>query len=543
MFWVTRGGDTWSRSAGPLQSSGAALAETDTGKLSAQQWLMLVAVMTGTFLSMLNDFIVNVATPAIRDELGASFTEVQFIIGGYILVYGVVLVTGGRLGDIFGHRRMFLLGGGLFTLASLACGLAPDPATLIVFRVMQALGAAIFYPQVLSILQLAFTGRARAKAFSVFGATIGLASIAGQLIGGVLIGANLFGLTWRPIFLIDVPVGVIAIAIAAATLPRLAGDARARLDVPGVGLLTVALVLVVFPLIQGRELGWPLWIIMLPVLSVPVLGAFLLWEQRVTDRSGTPLVPPKLYKIRSFGAGNAVALLFFAGNSGLFFLLPLQLQAGLGHTALYAGLTFTPLAATFTIGSLLAPKLQPRLGNRVLSLGYAFNAVGNAALLLTAVNAGAEMTGWLLAPSMAVIGLGQGLGMSPLVAAALVDVPEENAGAASGVIQTIMQVGMAFGVTLIGLVFFTVLGSGTGPVAYSEAFAAALIAQPVLALLALALVPLLATRADGTTRPSATVRSAHDRPSGQAGGTRNRCSRPGAAGGRRHHGGFRLGRK
>ncbi|MEV0087105.1 MFS transporter [Saccharopolyspora sp. NPDC050642] len=480
----------------PPKSPGTAPAEA--GKLSAHQWLMLVAVMTGTFLSMLNDFIVNVATPAIRDELGASFAEVQLIIGGYILVYGVVLVTGGRLGDIFGHRKMFLLGSGLFTLASLACGLAPDPALLIVFRIMQALGAAIFYPQVLSILQLAFTGRARAKAFSVFGATIGLASIAGQLIGGVLIGANLFGLTWRPIFLINVPVGLIAIAIAAATLPKLADTAEARLDSLGVGLLTVTLVLLIFPLIQGRELGWPSWIITLLVLAVPALIVFLLWERRVASRDNSPLVPPQLYKIRSFSAGNAIALLFFAGNSGLFFLLPLQLQAGLGHTALYAGLTFTPLAATFTIGSLLAPKLQPGLGNHVLSLGYAINVLGNVAILFTAISAGAGMTGWMLAPSMAVIGVGQGLGMSPLVAAVLVDVPEEDAGAASGVIQTIMQVGMAFGVTVIGLLFFTVLGADTAPAAYSQAFIAALVAQPVLALLALALVPLLTSRRAAT---------------------------------------------
>ncbi|MFI0468706.1 MFS transporter [Saccharopolyspora sp. 5N102] len=482
----------------PPKSPGTAPTEADTGKLSAQQWLMLVAVMTGTFLSMLNDFIVNVATPAIRDELGASFAEVQLIIGGYILVYGVVLVTGGRLGDIFGHRKMFLLGSGLFTLASLACGLAPDPALLIVFRIVQALGAAIFYPQVLSILQLTFTGHARAKAFSVFGATIGLASIPGQLIGGVLIGANLFGLTWRPIFLINVPVGLIAIAIAAATLPKLADTAKARLDSLGVGLLTVTLVLLIFPLIQGRELGWPSWIITLLVLAVPALVVFLLWERRVASRDNSPLVPPQLYKIRSFSAGNAIALLFFAGNSGLFFLLPLQLQAGLGRTALYAGLTFTPLAATFTIGSLLAPKLQPRLGNHVLSLGYAINVLGNVAILFTAINAGAGMTGWMLAPPMAVIGLGQGLGMSPLVAAVLVDVPEKDAGAASGVIQTIMQVGMAFGVTVIGLVFFTVLGAETAPAAYSQAFIAALVAQPVLALLALALVPLLISRREAT---------------------------------------------
>lgn len=463
--------------------------------ISVRDRLLLVAVLTGTFLSMLNDFIVNVATPAIRAELGATYAEVQLVIGGYILVYGVALVTGGRLGDIFGHRRMFLLGAGLFTLSSLACGLAPNPALLIAFRIAQALSAALFYPQVLSILQLVFTGRARAKAFSAFGATIGLASIAGQLIGGMLIGADLFGLTWRPIFLINVPVGLIAIAIAAWTLPKRADRTGTRLDLPGVGLLSATLVLLIFPLVQGRELGWPTWTVGLLVLSAPALLAFLWWERRVTAGAKSPLVPPELYKIRGFGAGNAIALLFFAGNSGLFFLLPLQLQSGLGHSALYSGITFTPLAVTFTLGSLLAPKLAPRLGNHVLSLGYGINVVGNTIVLVIAISAGTEMTGWLLAPAMAVVGLGQGLGMSPLVAAALADVPGKHSGAASGVIQTVMQVGMAFGVTVIGLVFFDALGSGTGPVEYSRAFTIALITQPLLALLALALVPLLTTRA------------------------------------------------
>jgi len=465
-------------------------------RLTGKQWLMLLAVLTGTFLAMLNDFIVNVATPAIRDELSASFSEVQFIIGGYILVYGLVLVTGGRLGDMFGHRRMFLYGTGLFAVASLACGVAPDPVTLIVFRVVQAVGAALFYPQVLSLLQINFPGALRGKAFAAFGATIGLAAVAGQLVGGVLVSANLFGLSWRPIFLINVPIAVAIILVAVATLPKSKDLVRTRLDGGGIALLTATLALLTIPLIQGRELGWPVWLIVLLVLTVPALAAFLRWEQRMADRGGAPLVPPALYKIRTFSAGNAIALLFFAGNSGLFFLLPLQLQAGLGHTALYAGLTFTPLAVFFTIGSLIAPRVQARLGgNHVLTVGYAINFVGNVVLLITVIGMGADITGLALAPSLAVVGLGQGMGMSPLVSAALVDVPEGDVGAASGVIQTLMQIGVSFGVTVIGLIFFTVLGSGQpSPEGYSSAFTAALIAQPILALAALLLVPQLKRR-------------------------------------------------
>lgn len=469
----------------------------DEARLTGRQWLMLAAVMTGTFLAMLNDFIVNVATPAIREGLAASYAEVQLVIGGYVLVYGLLLVTGGRLGDIHGPRRLFLLGAVLFTLASLACGLATTPLVLIFSRIVQAVGAALFYPQVLSVLQLAFDGRQRARAFAAFGATIGLASIAGQLLGGVLVDLDLFGLSWRPVFLINVPVGLAVLVVAALVLPGVSARARPRLDLVGVALATAALALLTLPLIVGRDLGWPIWILAMLVLSAPALALFLGWEQSLSGRGKSPLVPPLLFGIRSFSVGNAIALLFFAGNSGLFFLLPMQLQIGLGYSALYAGLTFTPLAAAFTVGSLLAPRLLPRLGNHVLTLGYAVNLIGNVALLITATVVGQEMTGLILAPALAVVGLGQGLGMSPLLGAALVGVPEEDAGSASGVIQTVMQIGIAFGVTVVGLVFFTVLGpDAPTPDSYTRAFTVALIVQPALALLALILVPALTPRSE-----------------------------------------------
>ncbi|MBW4717189.1 MFS transporter [Saccharothrix obliqua] len=461
------------------------------GRTTGRRWLVLVAVMTGTFLSMLNDFIVNVATPAIRTDLSATFAEIQLIIGGYVLVYGLLLVPAGRLGDIHGHRGLFLIGAALFSVASLACGLAPNPPVLIVFRVVQAVGAALLYPQVLSILQLTFTGRQRATAFAVYGATISLASIAGQLIGGVLVEADLFGLGWRAVFLINVPVALATVAAAAVSLPRTRAAVRPRLDLPGLGLLTATLALLTFPLIQGREFGWPLWLIALLVLSAPALAAFVAYEQRRTRQGRFALVPPSLFRIRGFSAGNAIALIFFAGNSGLFFLLPLQLQNGLGHSALYAGLTFSPLAVAFGIGSVLAPRVQRRIGDHVLSLGYAVNVVGNIALLVCVVVAGADMTGWLLAPALFVVGLGQGLGVSPLIGAALRDVPEGDAGSASGVIQTLMQIGVAFGVAVIGLVFFAVLGTATDPVGYTTAFTWSLVAGPVLSLISLLLVPAL----------------------------------------------------
>ncbi|GAB3449368.1 MFS transporter [Actinophytocola sediminis] len=460
-------------------------------RLFGRQRLMLVAVMTGTFLSMLNDFIVNVATPAIRTDLGATASQLQLIIGGYVLVYGLLLVLNGRLGDIHGHRTLFLAGTALFSVASLACGLAPNPETLVVFRVAQAGGAAMLYPQVLSILQLSFTGRQRATAFAVFGTTISLASVAGQLIGGVLVEADLFGLGWRTVFLINVPVALGALALAAVSLPRTRAAVRPTLDLPGLGLLTVTLALLSFPLLQGTDLGWPRWLIGLLLLTAPALAVFVRYEQRRTSRGQFALVPPALFRIRTFSAGNAIALIFFAGNSGLFFLLPLHLQNGLGHSALYAGLTFTPLAVAFGLGSMLAPRIQAAVGYHVLTTGYGINLVGNVALLTVVIAAGSSMTGWLLAVPMFVVGLGQGLGVSPLIGAALHDVPGDDAGTASGVIQTLMQVGIAFGVAVIGLIFFTVLGPATDPDSYHTAFTWALVASPVLSLTSLLLVPTL----------------------------------------------------
>lgn len=322
----------------------------------------MVVAMAAVFMAIMDSFIVNVAAPSLRTELGASFAQVELAVGGYVLVYGLLLVTGGCFGDLFGHRRLFLVGAVVFTLASLAAGLAPDPVSLIVFRALQAIGATLFYPQVLSVVQTTFTGKAHARAFAVFGAVIGLASIAGQLFGGLLITADLFGLGWRNVFLINVPVGLLTVYGAMRTLPGHTETARTRLDLTGVGLLTAALSLLFVPLIEGPHTGWPSWTVVSLIGAPIVFAGFVVWEKRLARRGGNPLVNLSLFRRRSFGAGNAIAVAFFAGNAGLFFVLTLQLQSGMGYSALEAGLTFTPLAVTFAIASLIAPRLAPRLG-------------------------------------------------------------------------------------------------------------------------------------------------------------------------------------
>lgn len=459
-------------------------------KARHQRWALLV-VMAGTFVAIMDSFIVNVAVPSIRTDLDASFTQVELAVAGYVLAYGLLLVTGGRLGDIFGYKRMFIAGVALFTLASLACGLAPDPSSLIVARVVQAAGAALFYPQVLSIMQTAFEGRAKARAFAIFGATIGVGSIAGQVVGGTLISADLFGLSWRPIFLINLPIGALVLIGALVFLPALHGTERPRLDLRGVLLLSAALLLLALPLVEGHTSGWPLWLWGVLASAIPVFALFLLWERRVSNSGGDPLVPPSLLRLPTFAAGNVLALAFFAGNAGLFFILTLYLQGGLGYAPVIAGLVFTPLAVTFVVASLVAPRMQERMGLEVLALGYAVNALGTAMLLGSALAFGEELNAWILMPSLAVIGFGEGLGVSPLFGAVLRDVPEHEAGSASGVVETTTQIGMSLGVTVVGLIFLTVLGTAGELTVYTSAFTLALIANLALALAAVVLVPLV----------------------------------------------------
>ncbi|MEU5366934.1 MFS transporter [Streptomyces sp. NPDC005925] len=460
---------------------------------------MLLVAMAATFMAMMDSYIVNVAIPSIRTDLGASVSAAEMTVAGYILIYGLFLVTGGRLGDIVGYRRMFLTGLSLFTAASLACGIAPNPETLIVFRCAQGLAAALFFPQILSIIQTTFDGTRRDKALALFGVTIGLAAISGQLIGGILVHLDLFGWGWRPIFLVNLPLGLATIAGAALTMPGIKGTHRPRLDLPGVGLLTAALLLLTFPLAEGRTADWPAWCFVMMALSVPFFIAFGRWELRLSARGGQPLISPSLLRLRGYRSGNAVFLAFFAGNAGLFFVLAVQLQSGLGYSAIESGLLFAPLGIAFTAVSLYVPKLMPRLGLHILTAGYGINALGYLALLLTAWAAGDDMSGPMLVPALVVIGIGQGLGVSPLLGTALAEVPPTEAGSAAGVLETMGQLGMTIGITLVGLLYFTTLGETPGRHDYAEAFTVTLVLNLALSLLAMLCVPPLRRAAAAAT--------------------------------------------
>lgn len=468
--------------------------------LQSRRWLILATVSIGTFMAILDVFIVNVAIPAISKGLGASFGEIELVIASYTLAYAVLVITGGRLGDLYGYKRLFIIGMVGFTLASALCGLAPTALVLIAARVLQGISAALMYPQVLSIIQLTFTGRDRNVALGVFGATIGLASIAGQVLGGFLIQANLFGSTWRPVFLVNVPLGVLALVAASILLMNQeAPSRRVRLDVVGVGIVTVALLLLVIPLVSGREAGWPLWMILSLVASLPAFVAFAWFEQRLAARGGSPLVNLALFKQRAFSVGVVIALVFFAGNAGFLFVLTLFLQLGLGFSPLHAGLTFIPFSAAFFVSSLLAPRLIPVLGRGVLSLGYFTTALGMFALLTIIQLAGTSVSSWVLVPALLVQGFGVGLGLTPLVGTIVSRVQSRDAGAAAGVVSTAFQMGNVLGIALVGLVFFILLGlqsaASTHAVQYVAAISGTLPFIAALTLTAYGLVFLLPSEA------------------------------------------------
>ena len=370
--------------------------------------IVLAVVLTASFMILLDISIVNVAIPSIQRNLNASYGQIQLVIAFYSLAYAVVLITGGRLGDIFGRKRLFIIGMTGFVLASAACGFAQSPEMLIASRVIQGVMAALMYPQVLSVIQVTFPVSRRGSAFAALGAVIGLATITGPILGGLLIQGNLFGLDWRPIFLVNLPVGIAAILGAVFLLHETRAPDAPHLDVPGVVIVSLGVGLLIYPLIEGRDAGWPLWAFVSMVAAVPCLAAFLCYERRRTLRHASPLVDTSLFEHRSFVAGLFVGMSVFAGIPAFFLTFTLLLQIGLGFTALQAGLTSFPFALGSVIASTASARLAPRLGRNILSVGSAVLALGGAGFILTLHLAGPGLQGWQLAPVLLVAGTGLG---------------------------------------------------------------------------------------------------------------------------------------
>ncbi|HTT51983.1 MAG TPA: MFS transporter [Streptosporangiaceae bacterium] len=424
-----------------------------------RRWLTLVILLLAGFMNLLDVSIVNIAIPSIQRDLHASYADVQWALAGYTLAYALVLITGGRLGDTFGRKRLFLIGVAGFTIMSALCGAAIGPGMLIGCRVVQGAMGAIMVPQVLAVIQVIFPPRERIKALAGFGVTAGLGTVSGPLLGGLLIQHNLLGLGWRPIFLINVPVGIIAFAAAAFLVRESRAASPPRLDPAGVALVSAALLLLLYPLVQGRQLGWPAWTFVSMAASVPVFAVFVGYERVKARRDGSPLVQLGLFRDRAFSAGMAAALTFFLGVASFGLVLTLFLQLGLGFTPLHAGLTFLPFSAGVLVSSGAAARLAPRFGRRVTMAGALVIAAGMAAMIGAVHHYGPAVTTWDLVPGLAAAGLGLGAVIAPLADIVLAHVPQRDAGSASGVFNTGLQLGNSIGIALIGVIFFALLGS------------------------------------------------------------------------------------
>ena len=442
-----------------------------------KRWAALVVLLTGAFLPAFDFFVVNVALPAMHSELGARPADLELVVAGYGLSFAVLLVTGGRLGDLYGRKRLFIIGMVGFTIASAFCGLALSPAMLIASRVLQGLTAALLNPQVLAIVRVTFPEHERARAIGFFGTTLGLASIAAQLIGGGLIQADIFGLGWRPIFLVNVPVGAVALFFAARTLRESRAEGRPTLDPGGIVLATAFLVLLAYPLVEGNGAGWPAWMIVCLLLSAPALLAFVLFEAALQLRGRSPLVNLRLFRDPGFSLGLFMTLTFFSGLAAFFMGLTIFLQQGLGYGPFPTGLVFVAFGIGFVGTSLVSSHLARRVGPRAISIGTALMGTGLLGIVALARMAhGAPLNMFVLWPVLVWYGCGQGLALPTLVSSVVGSsrIPAQEAGAASGVFTMVQQVAFALGVAVIMGLFFSVLGAGTTVGDYERALVVAL---------------------------------------------------------------------
>jgi len=426
-----------------------------------RRWLIFALALVVECMDLLDATIVNVAAPSIHDELHTSSTALQWIVGGYSLALAVGLVIGARLGDIHGRRRLFIAGAAGFTLCSTLCGIAPSTGWPIAFRLAQGAAAALMIPQGLGLIRDAFPEEERAKAFGLFGPVIGLSAVLGPIIGGALVSADLFDTGWRLVFLVNLPLGLLAVLGSARVLPASERDRDARLDWRGGLLVAAAMGLIVYPLVQGRELGWPAWTFALMAAGLALLAAFARHALRLERTGAGPLVTPSIFRTREYSAGVLVILVFFGGISGVMLVLGLYLQLGLGFSAIHAGLTFVPWSLGMAVGAGLgAGMLAPRFGRHVLHAGMVVMVAGVIGTIAVVHGGGMGVTSLWLAGPLLVTGIGMGLVVAPLFSFILAGVQDDEVGSASGALNALQQLGSAVGVAVLGTIFFSVLAGG-----------------------------------------------------------------------------------
>ncbi|MFI6663139.1 MFS transporter [Streptomyces sp. NPDC050523] len=432
--------------------------------LGRHRRLTLAVVLLAAFMQLTDVSIVNVAIPSIHRELRAGYAVIEWVVAGYQLAFAVVLITGGRLGDIFGRKRLFVIGAAGFTIASILCGMAPTAGILVGTRVLQGIAGALMFPQIFSIVQATFPAHERSKAFGAVAAVMGVATTAGPLLGGLLVHADIAGLGWRTIFLVNVPIGVIAVLAGPCVLLESRSPQPLRLDPIGMILVSAALFAVLYALTQGRQLGWPAWTLALIAAGLTMLGLFTLYERHKTRIDGSPLVVLGLFRQRAFVVGLLLSLIVFSAVTAFFFAFSISLQNGLGFTALHSSLTTTPWAACSAAASVASIRLAPRLGRTSLIVGSALLTLGMAGVVLTVHHHGTGLDSRDLIAPLAIGGLGMGSVVAPLVNGALSGIRAGDTGSASGVLSTVQQVGGAVGVVIVSMISF---GLHTSPTAHT----------------------------------------------------------------------------
>jgi EmrB/QacA subfamily drug resistance transporter len=432
----------------------------------------MAILLMASFMNLIDVTVVNGALPSMASTLGATSSQLQWVIAAYTLAFSLGLLPFGRLGDTFGRRRMFLLGVGAFTLASLLCGLAPSIEWLIAARVLQGLAGAMMTPQTLAIAQVIFPPEERAGIFALFGFASGLAAVTGPLLGGFLIHLDILGLTWRPIFLINIPVGILAIILGLRLIPKVAGIRTLGVDFVGIAVAGLALLLITYPMIEGRSHGWPAWTFVMMAASIPLFYLFVKWQQRQAVKGAPEVLPASLLANRAFITNALSSSLFFSVIPGFFFAFTFYFQAGYGFEPYQSGIASLP----FSFGVLFASAYSSRLGTR----GQTQRLFGGAVLLASAFLAMNFLSGpdnpptvWRYAVPLLAGGIGLGLSVSPMFQRALGSVAGRDAGAASGGLQAIQQAGGALGVAITGELFFAQLARTGGATPDAAAYTAA----------------------------------------------------------------------
>lgn len=460
--------------------------------------LALAILLLGGFLTVFDLFVVNVAIPSMQRSLGADFAEIGFVIAGYELAFGVLLIAGGRLGDRYGRRRLFSVGMIGFAATSLLCGIAPDIESLIFARFLQGTAGAMLFPQIYALLRVMYDERGRRRAFGLLGMTLGLAAISGQVLGGLIVATDLFGLGWRMIFLVNLPIGITA-ALLAQHIPESRTANAPGVDWLGICLATAGLLFLLLPLLEGPNLKWPLWTFASGAAAFALITTFLRWEDRLGKQGGDPTIDIRLFRNTNFSIGSLVVFLIYSTATSLFLSFALLVQSGFGLTAFESGLLFAPASVGFVIASLLAPALVVRFGPIVLVFGALTYAAGIGWLIVTGNSLTDRGDVFALLSPLILFGFGQGLSMTPLLNMVIGTVAERHAGMAAGIISTMQQIGGAFGVSIAGMFFVAIVAAKDSrivarPLDYADAFAGAMLYNFTAVISAAILLVLISRR-------------------------------------------------